>query len=1687
MKKIALFIFCFIVCSIQAQFSKTHYIPPLSGSESQPAQGQFMYISSPSLTPVNFTISSIGGGVVSGTVSRDAPFVYNIGFGLNTQLHIPRAQVNSILNNKGFIVEAEDQVYVGVRMTATPDHFQASGLVSKGLAALGTDFRIGAFVNTGIPGISNIHYTFVSVLATENNTVVNFSDIKPGVTLINSGGGNNIMPVILNRGQSITLAVEGPNNANRDGLIGARVQSDKPVAVNCGSFCGTNGNNPNNLDMGLDQIVPADRVGNEYIFVRGFGENVIERVLLVAHENNTQIFLNGDLITPAFIIDASQYVALDGSAFSFNNNLFVQSSKNIFAYQGVGGSSQANQEMYFVPPLSCQTPRIINNIPLLERIGPLSFTGNRGVNLVTKTGSTIDLIINGVDYSILTPPLGVLVQGPFPVTGTTEYVTYQITGITGNVSVFSSSQLYLSYFGSSGAATYGGYYSGFTFKPEVNFNRVDVTADNCIPNINLGINSLSPFDTYQWFFNDVEIPGANGPTHTPSQPGYYFLRAIIAECGTELQSDRIPVSACPSDMDNDGVNDNIDLDNDNDGLTNCEESFGNLPLNLSNQLSGVLSLETYTNSFTGSVTTTNNGNEAPVPFTGFTNGDFTTQTAPGPNSTVDYQMDFNIPVSLEIKYISENAASALFSSNTEYIISVPPDKTLTILNPDGQLLIDTNYDGIYENNVEEFSSFELRFRLSSGTALAAGSGTFKIRTYSTERLVIKHKNIQDFAANSSLNVIATCVPKDSDGDGIPDQIDWDSDNDGIPDFIEAQGNDFIAYEPIDENRDGISDVFGNGLTPFDNDNDGVPDYLDLDSDNDGIFDVYESGSGITNLTPNGRINGTSAQFGVNGLFNNLETTPDSGILNYTIADSNGDGVPNFRSLDSDGDGCFDVVEAGFIDPDGNGLLGTGTPTVNELGLVSGTGSGYSLPNQNYIIPAPIEITEQPQDEFVCLFQTVLFTLEATLSDQYQWQLSSDNGVNWSDLNNNDMYAGVETVTLQISGVLENMDGYLYRVILNRDGNSCDEVSEAARLTVYPLPLINPHFVLVQCDDDLDGISAVNLTQVNNFISNNFENETFNFFTTLEAAENNDSNFLINDPIAYVTSNTPVWVRVSNSNDCFSISEIKVFVSATQIPPGFLRTFAQCDDFIDVANDDRDGIATFDFSIVTADLTSIIPPGTPFSIQYYRSLEEALAETDAEGNSLAVDPSNYRNEGFPGFQQIWVRVESELDNSCFGLGPYVELTVEALPIANEVPEYKSCDDDFDGLFPFDTSLINAQLLDGQNPSDINIAFTTSDGTVYNNALPNPFLTSTQTVIATLTNATTNAPDGPCFEETIITFTVDVRPQAFTVNVPAACDNDGIEDGLFAFDTTTIENQLLNGQTGMVVTYFDQNNTPLPSPLPNPMESGNQIITAVVTNPLNTTCPATTTIEFMVYPLPQLDDDYSEIICFGLDEVTIDAGLLQGNISDFTYQWLRNDIPIDNAVAYQITVDENGEYTVEVTSPEGCVQTRTIEVIYSQAAILEDFIVTDLSDDNSITINVSGYGIYEYSIGYLEGPYQSSNTFVNVPAGAYEIFINDTQGCGVVSTTVYVLGIPKFFTPNGDNFNDTWNIQGVNPAVNANSRILIFDRYGKLMNQISPQGIGWDGTYQGQPLPTDDYWYTIEFGDGRSAKGHFTLKR
>lgn len=1482
MKKLLLLLAVLVFGFPYAQSSKTHYIPPLSSSASVFPEEQFLYISCPSLTPVNFRIVNIGGTVVQGTVSRDTPFVYNVGIGDNTQLNVSQFQVGEIHNNKGFIVEAEDLVYVTARVIAGNTN-QAGMIVSKGLAALGQEFRIGGFLNNAVADYNNVHYTFISVLATENNTTVSFSDIDPNAAFVNPPLSGTLAPITLNAGESYIVAVQGPTSTNRLALIGSKVTADKPIAVNCGSYGGTNGS-MSNLDLGFDQIVSAERTGKDFIFIKSTGQDEVERVLLIANEDNTELFRNGEA-APFATLNAGQYVMTGGTTYSANGNLYIHASKNIFAYQSIGDNGrpdQANQELFFVPPLSCETPKVIDNIPLIQAIGTRQFVGR--ITLVTKTGSTLSFIINGTPHTVADLPAGVALVGPMTVPGNADYTTYTITGLTGNVSVFSTGELYLASYGSSEAATFGGYYSGFTFKPEVVFNRLDIAQENCIPNVSLSVSSVTAFDSFQWYYNDAPIMGANTNVYQPTAPGYYHVEAGIIGCTTGLISDKIPVSDCAGDMDGDMVNDNVDIDNDNDGITNCDESAGNAPFNLSNPLAGSVSSGGFVNTFTGSFPPAA-GPPAADPFTGSANGNFVSHVTAGKGNSMIYRMDFANPVSISIEYPQTANATDLINSNGDYIISVPVDKTITVLNPNNQLLIDTNYDGIYESDVTEFSSFEIRFRRNGATPLAAGTGTFSFRSYLVNAVIFTHKNlVTDSDNRATFRVLASCIPIDSDGDGVPDQIDFDSDNDGIPDLYESQGDNFSPLSNVDDNGDGLDNIF-EGMTVADTDGDGVLDYLDLDSDNDGIYDLTESGSNAPDPNNNGVIEGVT--FGSNGLANFLENATESGVINYIVTDSDSDGIFDYVELDADNDNCSDVREAGFSDANNDGFLGNASPpNVNANGIVVGAG-GYTVPNPNYVVATPIVINTQPQDVLVCERRQAVFTIDTNAGVTYQWQVSTNGGTNFTNLTDNTTYNGVLTNTLTVNNADFSMNGYVYRVLLNKVGNICGLESANAVLSINALPDSTSE-TLVQCDTGAapDGITLFNLNQV------------IDLFTE-------------NDPTFDVT-----------------------------------------------------------FHLSVADAESGVDPL----------------------------PLEYTNVSNP--QVLTVKV---IDNNT-------------------------------GCFNFST--LNLQV----------------------NLLPSPI-----------------------------------------VNMPEQCDTDGIEDGFFAFNLTTAGIPVSPTQT---IRYYEnendalleQNAIPDPTSYVNPVAYDvNEVIARIESD---NDCARLYIIRIKVNPLPDIDANLeleNHVVCVNAPNfvTTIDAALLDGSDpADYTYQWYMNGAVMPGENDYTLTISTEAFYSVLVTDANGCSKTRFVPVIHSSEAIIEDIIITDMSSTNTVTVILgsASYGNYVYSLDHPNA-FQASNFFPNVPAGLHTVYVHDLNGCAIVSQVIAVLGIPNFFTPNGDGFNDVWGVKGTSPQFNSGVRVRIYDRYGKFLKQLGAglQDYEWDGTYNGHPMPSDDYWYVVEFPGGKTIKGHFSLKR
>ncbi len=1712
-----------------SQLSKTHYIPPLttSGSSSSNVEEQYIYISTPNTTAISYTIKPVGqptSSYITGSVSKTNPQEVFIDNG-DGQLFVSTSLTSTILN-KGYIIEADGTIYVSLRVN-TRNRSQAGALVSKGLSALGTTFRVGAYTNeagrtVNSQGIPNENLmSFVSVMATEDMTNINFSNISNN-TEVENFNGSFPLSINLNKGESYIIAMNSYSSTypieNKDGLIGALVQSDKNIVVNCGS---TNGSfdNGNGRDYGIDQIVDISKVGTEYIFVKGYGANAWENVLIVAHNNNTSISINGN--TPITTINAGEYYLIEGNQYNTNDNMYVETSQPVFTYQGIGGldnngsPSEANQGMFFVPPLSCEARGNLDNIAQIEKIGNITFKG--GVSIVTKTGSTVTINNTAISNFNTT--------GPSAITGNPNYVTYKVNDLVGNVSVQSSDELYCAYFNYNGNATSGSFYSGFPSAPEINFNVQFQTLGNCIPNITLEAANTQSFDSFEWWFDDGSgyvNTNISQPNLTPTIPGRYKLIGIITCTGERLESTEVPVSFCPDDIDNDGIIDNIDIDNDNDGILNCTESKGDAALNLS-----VLSIpelifqdNTRNNTITsGNYTQSNNLGNTNL-FSGNSSGGFSSILGNATSAENIYSLVFTEPLNIKFE---ETISLPNTNIDDEYFIAkiLPLNKNITLVDPDDHLLVDSNFDGVFEAGITQISGSEIHFKINPSPT---GTIPYQFLANQIDGFTFMHK--LENGANSSIftgGLTITCFKNDNDFDGIKDELDLDSDNDGIPDFIENQGT-LITLSGIDTDANGLDDIFDINNLPIDTDIDTVPDFYDLDSDNDGISDLIESGQlGLFSDTDlNGIIDGNS--FGINGWADNAETTPDSNLIGYILNDFDFDNIFSYIDFDSDGDGCSDVTEAGFSDANNDNYLGDNNVVVDLVadsatgqGLVTNASGGYTIPNSDYLDFAPLSITTQPVNTQVCESSTDTIFIVSPESEAYQWEVSID-GINWNVVTNDATYSGSQTASLTITNIPLSFHNYQYRVNLNRNGNNCGLYSSEIELTVNPLPIVSPLVSLVQCDDDdltTLGFSPFNLTEANGKISTNANNETFTYFLTQSAALSGDitSTNYISNPTIFINrtiSSDIIWARIENALGCASVAEIQLNVSTTVIPSNFLVSFNQCDDFLDIDgnnnanNNKRDGIAAFNFSSVTANILSFIPSGqNPLPPRYYRNEADALAEENE-----ITDVSNYRNIGYPGSQTIYVRVDSNITNDCLGLGPHILLNVETLPIAHPINMNRQCDDDDDGEFPFDTSQVENDLLGSQNPTDVTITYLDALGNLLPSPLPNPFLTSSQTITIRITNNSTSAPDGPCYEETTLEFIVDKQPIANTISPQIVCDGDAgdiDDDNIYPFDTASYESTIRGSQTNMDIffNYVDENGNQVnnSSTLPNPLISGNQTILVEVRNPINTSCIASTNIDLIVNPLPDFTVDSPRIVCSSNPEFEIDLKPIKASIiEDFDFEW--NWTSLDGSLTNQfisndeeITVSNPGTYSITLTKTDGsgCSRTRDIFIDASELATIthEDVTIIDLSENNSVYIDTTnlGIGTYEYALREEGAPfiiYQNEPTFNNVKSGFYTIYIQDAI-CGVATLPISVIGHPKYFTPNGDGTNDVWQIKGISSTSQPNSVIYIYDRYGKLIKQLSAKSDGWDGTFKGALLPTNDYWFKVFLQDGREFSGHFTLKR
>ncbi|MDB4819892.1 T9SS type B sorting domain-containing protein [Flavobacteriaceae bacterium] len=999
-----LFLFLLFASSAFSQISKVHYIPPITSNSGSIAD-QYIYLSTPSETDVDYDIQIIGGSTISGTFKNTNPIRYPIGNGNNTQLHVNSNLSASVLNNRGYIITASCPIYVSVRYNAG---FQGGAFTSKGTAGLGTHFRTAMMpMGDRTSAVQqNDFLSYVSVMASEDNTILKstFPNANVSSNILNIGGYNGVpVEVELMKGESYIFAVE-PSTSNvqnnRFALFGALIQSidengiedpTKPIAVTVGSSNGTFAQNNSGRDQGVDQIVPVEKVGHEYIFVRTAGNNDFENIILVADKDNTEIYLN-DQSAIFETLNAGDFVIIEGDKYSaagIGGNMYVRTQGDthpVFAYQGVGidgtgGGSNANQGMFFVPPLSEDAQDDINNIAQIDKIGDKNYEGS--ISIVYKEDATLE-INTGSDDSGTYEYTAFDTSSLFPesVLGKPGYLTLSIAELIGDIQVKSDDELYVAYYNRSDYATSGGFYAGFATPPSaaIDLNlqslgtcvEVDPTTGEYIFNGN-GFEMTNPafFDTWQW----QELDGTNwiiasnseidDLVYKPLKPGSYRLVGSITCLGGDgdFKSGIIPVSICPNDSDNDGIIDNIDLDLDNDGILNSNESNGdiifdftapnnpiisnngtNLPITYNTTIESKVngSADTTINSISGD----SNGNiETKIPSSVVITPTVNSSNQSVVNSSassISYSIDsFSEP--LNLKLVSQPESHSIVSGEYFEIQVFPTNKNITLLDPNNQLIIDKNYDNetfeelIEINGLKQFSANLIRFKFNPE---ATSTPNFELLTYGVEGLKLTHFTV----SNSTSGIFKANIS-------------------GLDYFLNTDAN-----HPINP--------------------DTVPDYLDIDSD---------------------------------------------------------------------GDECYDVTEAGFDDGTLiDGVLGNIVPTyddsqIDPRGLIIDPAHDYDvLPNEDPVttiyyfqqVGQAVEIIDEPSSTVGCIGDTVSFNVAAQHPSNvitYQWQyfdLTVGTNGDWVNVDGSDSrFTGFDSAELIITDIDTSLVGD-YRVQMDTEEYKC---------------------------------------------------------------------------------------------------------------------------------------------------------------------------------------------------------------------------------------------------------------------------------------------------------------------------------------------------------------------------------------------------------------------------------------------------------------------------------------------------------------------------------------------------------------------------------------------------------------------------------------------------------------------------
>jgi gliding motility-associated-like protein len=340
---------------------------------------------------------------------------------------------------------------------------------------------------------------------------------------------------------------------------------------------------------------------------------------------------------------------------------------------------------------------------------------------------------------------------------------------------------------------------------------------------------------------------------------------------------------------------------------------------------------------------------------------------------------------------------------------------------------------------------------------------------------------------------------------------------------------------------------------------------------------------------------------------------------------------------------------------------------------------------------------------------------------------------------------------------------------------------------------------------------------------------------------------------------------------------------------------------------------------------------------------------------------------------------------------------------------------------------------------------------------------------------------CTSQTInINYNSDYIPNPIVNNYHGyICDTDN--NRIENINLSDYNSFLINISSNFSYYYFnsssDAHNLNLNNQIQNfnnyQISTINSTIFVAIISPEN--CWSIAEINFSLLETPIITNILNEyILC---ENKNVLVNMINNN---YSYLWSNGE------TSNSILIQQPGNYYLIASYNYGtkiCSTTKNFSIALSNPATITSIESQDWTNsENTIVVNTSGFGNYEFSIDGTN--YQDSNFFNGLDNGFYYVYVRDKNDCGIVKEDIFLLMYPKFFTPNNDGYNDTWEIKFSykEPRLKVN----IYDRYGKLLIKLNNL-TSWDGKYNEKDLPSSDYWFIVTRENGKEYRGHFTLER